>query len=143
MQFFRLNFRNRQEFCNISFLDSPSHCFMDYSSESTSDIDANFPCLCRRLPTRFLSLPAERSMRSAAAATRQRSLGCQCESAVMLLMPAAFQPPLHAGCSRAIGYSAEPASRLGPSSAWSRLNGWLMAHNSTFNGICNNLIPAN
>ena len=84
---------------------------MDYSS----DIDANFPCLCRSLPTRFLSLPAEHSLRSAAAATRHT--GCECESAVV---PAALQPQLHAGGSRAIGHSAEPAARLGLPSAWSR-----------------------
>ena len=45
--------------------------------------------MCRRLPTRFVSLPAERLLRSAAAAagvttpTRQHSLGCESEPVVM------------------------------------------------------------
>ena len=110
--------------------------FMDYSS----DTDANLTCFCRRLPTRFLSLPAERRLRDSAAATKQRSLGCECESAVV---PAALPPPLHASGSSAIGHSAEPAARLGQPKAWSRLNGWRVAHNSKCISRCKNPIPAN
>ena len=130
------NFRNWQEFCSISFLDS--HYFIDCSS----DIDTNFPCLCRRLPTRFTSLPAERRLRSAAAATRKLSFGCECESAAM-------QPFRHR-CTRATaGWLATLLSPprawrcVAPPSAWSRLNGWRVAHNSKSSGRCNNRIPAN
>ena len=110
--------------------------FMDYSS----DIDANFPCLCRRLLTRFLSLPAERCLRSAAAAIRQRSVGCEYESA---FVPAALPPPLHAGVSWAIGHSAEPAARLGLPIAWSTRHGLRVEHNSKCSCRHNNQIPAN
>ena len=52
-------------------------------------------------------------------------------------------PPLHAsGGRQATGYSAEPAARLGPPSAWSRLNGWRVAHNSKCSSRCNSPIPA-
>ena len=37
-----------------------------------------------------------------------------------VVIQAAFPPPLHAGISRAIGHSAEPAARLGPPIARSR-----------------------
>ena len=47
---------------------------MDYRRIYRYDIDANFPCVFRRFPTKFLALSAERRLRSAAAAMRQRSL---------------------------------------------------------------------
>ena len=77
--------------------------FMDYSS----DIDANFPCLCRSLTARFLSLPAEHRLRSAAAATSQRSLGCKCESAVVV--PAALPPALHGAAAGQVATLLSPA----------------------------------
>ena len=73
----------------------------------------NFACLRWRLPTRFLSLPAERWLRSTAAAktpTRQHRLECECESAVI---PAAPLPPQHAGSCR----GRLPPPLLGPPSA--------------------------
>ena len=100
----------------------------------------------------FQPMPVERSLHSAAAVTRQHSLGCKCdplsvtrqcslgckcESAVV---PAAFPAALHAGGSRASDNCAEPAARLGQPSAWSRLNGWREAHNSICSSRCNNLI---
>ena len=83
----------------------------------------NVPCMFRRLPISFLSRPAKRRLRtgSAAAATRPRSLGCECQSA---LMPASRLQSLHAGERRSNGHSAEPVL-LGPpsgASAWTRLN---------------------
>ena len=70
----------------------------------------NVPCMFRRLPISFLSRPAKRRLRtgSAAAATRPRSLGCECQSA---LMPASRLQSLHAGERRANGHSAEPPVR--------------------------------
>ena len=43
-----------------------------------------FPCLCWQFPTRILSLPAKRRLRSPAAAARPCRIGCECKSAVML-----------------------------------------------------------
>ena len=128
------NFRNRQEFCSVSFLDF--NYFMDYSS----DIDPNFPCLCRRfqsgsyhcLPSAVYAAP-QRSQHSAASDAKVQSA----------FMPATDPPPLHAGGSRAIGSSAEPTACLGPPSAWSRLNCWRVEDNSKCSCRCNNLIPAN
>ena len=76
--------------------------FTDYSSESKFSPDANFSSLCRRLQTRFLSLPAKHRLCSAAAATRQRCLGCESESAVV---PAALPPSLHLGSNQTICHS--------------------------------------
>ena len=112
--------------------------FMDYSS----DMDANFPCLCRRLPTKFLSLTASRApsalcgcLGHETAQSRMRMRICY-----HACSPSA---PLHAGGSRAIGYSAEPAMRRGPPSAWSRLNSWHVERNSKCSSRCHNLISAN
>ena len=130
------NFRNRScaAFHFLIFI-----YFMDYSSY----IDANLPCLSWRLQTWFLitarRAPAAQRLRGPATTpTRHpsrciRMIECECESAVMTAAPS----PPHAGSSRTIC----PA-RLGPPSAWGRLNGWRVAHNSKCSGRYNNLIPA-
>ena len=72
-----------------------------------------------------------------------------CVDCVCAMWPAIFQPSrsaaptLRAGGIRAIGHSAEPAARQGPPSAWSRLNGWVVAYSSECICRCINLIPAN
>ena len=127
----RSNFRNRQEFCSISFRDS--HLF--------HGLQFWYQCLLH-LSVQASSNQVLITDRRAPSVQHRRcncSLGCECESVVM---PAALSPPLHAGGSQAIGHSAEAAERLGPPGAWSRLHGWYVAHNSKCSR-CNNLIPAN
>ena len=103
-------------FDRISEIDRSSAAFLFLILISFMNY-INFPCLWSCLPTRFLSLPAERTLCSTVEATRQHSLGCECESAVML---AALPLPVYAGTSS--GRAA--AGRLATLLRLSQLRAW-------------------